>query len=397
MQPILKISFLSMSLFLAVGCGDSKKENDAALNENKAKLEKLKVDQTKLSDKITSLEKEIAKTDTSGGVQEKPKLVSLETIAGADFAHYIELQGKIDAENISFISPRMGGQVTAVLVKKGDLVHKGQLLLKLDDVIQKQQVLAARQGLETYKSQLGYAKDIAQRQQNLWDQKIGTEVQLITAKNNVNNIQTQLAAAEENVKTAQEQLKTAMVYSNVSGIANLVNVRVGETFAPASQAIQIVNTSTLKATTTIPENYLGSVKIGMPVVVQVIDINKTINSSVSFISAAIDPLTRGFVMDAKLAGDAALKPNQTALIKIKDYNANQAITIPVNSLQTDDKGKFVMIAVQEATKLRARKRQVFAGQFYGDRLEIKAGLNVGEKIITEGFQSVYDGQLLILK
>ncbi len=183
----------------------------------------------------------------------------------------------------------------------------------------------------------------------------------------------------------------------MNGVANVVNIRVGETFMPGSQSIQIVNNSNLKATTTIPENYIASVKIGTPVIVQVVDINKSINSSVSFISAAIDPLTRGFTMDAKLAADGALKPNQTALIKIKDYNASQSITIPVNTLQTDDKGKFVMIAVQEGAKLRARKRQVFAGQFYGDRLEVKSGLNAGDKVITEGFQSVYDGQLLSLK
>lgn len=397
MHRIVKIIFISTALFVAQSCGESKKENDAALNEKKAKLEKLKADQTKLSDQITSLEKDIAKIDTSAGAQEKPKLVSLETIASADFAHYIELQGKIDAENISYISPRMGGQVTQILVKKGDIVHKGQLLLKLDDAIQRQQVTAAKQGLDTYKSQLAYAKDIAQRQQNLWDQKIGTEVQLLTAQNNVSNLQTQLATAEANVKIAQEQLNTAMVYSDVNGVANQVTIRLGETFMPGSLAVQIVNNSNLKATTTIPENYLGSVKIGTPVVVQVIDINKTINTSVSFISAAIDPLTRGFSMDAKLPSDASLKPNQTALIKIKDYNASAATTIPVNTLQTDDKGKFVMIAVQEGNKLRARKRQVFPGQFYNDRLEIKSGLNAGEKVISEGFQSVYDGQLLSVK
>ncbi len=401
MQPILKISFLSMALFVAIGCGESKKEKDGNLNEKKAQLEKLKADQTKLSTQITALEKEIAKTDTAAGVQEKPKLVSLETIATTDFAHYIELQGKITAEDISFITPRgQGGVVKQLFVKKGDVLHKGQLLMQLDDVIQKQQVVAARQGLETIKSQLAYAKDIAQRQQNLWDQKIGTEVQLLTAKNNVNNIQTQLAAAEENVKTAQEQQNTATVYSDVNGIANDVTIKVGEIFSPAtanSLGIGVVNTSSLKATTTIPENYLGSVKKGTPVVVQVVDLNKSINTNISFISAAIDPLTRGFVMDAKLAADPSLKPNQTALIKIKDYNASQSITVPVNTLQTDEKGKFVMIAVQEGDKLRARKRQVFPGQFYGDRLEIKSGLNAGEKVITEGFQSVYDGQLLSIK
>lgn len=391
MHKIVRILFMSTALFVTQSCSDK-----SPLAEKKAQLEKLKDQQNGINGQVDKLEKEIAKLDTT--IQEKGKLVSLETIAPINFSHYIELQGKVDAENISYISPRgQGGQVREVLVKKGDNVRKGQLLLKLDNIIQNQQVVAARQGLETIKSQIGFAKDIAQRQQNLWDQKIGTEVQLITAKNNVNNLQTQLVAAQENVKTGQELLNTFLVYSDVAGVANTVNIRVGEIFTPGSQAIQIVNNSLLKATTTIPENYLASVKKGTDVVVQVTDINKTYNTNISFIAAAIDPLSRGFIMDAKLPNDGSLKPNQTALIKIRDYNADGAITIPVNTLQSDEKGKFVMVAVNKNGKWRAEKRQIIPGQFYGDRLEVKSGIGANDKIISEGFQSVYDGQLLSLK
>ena len=208
-----------------------------------------------------------AKLDTSAAAAQKTKLVAVQTLAATDFAHYIELQGRVDAENVSFITPRGGpGQVKAIYVKQGRLVKKGQLLLKLDDAIIQQNVVAARQGLESIKTQLAYAKNIYQRQKNLWDQGIGTEVQLITAKNNVTTLENQLQASEENVKAVQEQSNTAMVYSDVDGVADMVTVKLGELFGAAgSGVIKIVSNSLLKVVGNIPENYLGTVSKGSPV------------------------------------------------------------------------------------------------------------------------------------
>ena len=278
------------------------------------------------------------------------------------------------------------------------MVKKGQLLLKLDDAIQQQNLVAARQGLESIKTQLSYAKNIYQRQKNLWDQNIGTEVQLITAKNNVATLENQLLTSQENIKVVLEQVKTAMVYSDVNGIADMVTVRQGEIFgSPGSGVIKIVNNSSLKVVSNIPENYLGTVGKGSAVIVVLPDVNKTINTTVSFVGASIDIINRGFVVEAKLPADALLKPNQIAMMKIKDYAAANSITIPLNTLQNDEKGKFVMIASSENGKLIARKRPVNIGSLNGNLLEIKTGLKVGDALITEGFGSLYEGQLLTIK
>jgi len=190
-------------------------------------------------------------------------------------------------------------------------------------------------------------------------------------------------------------VKTAEVYSDVSGVADLVTVKRGEIFGSVgSGVIKIVNNSLLKATSNMPENYLGAVSKGSEVIVQMPDIGKSINTKVSFVGASIDVLNRGFVVEARLPADPALKPNQLALIKIKDYSAKDAITVPLNTLQNDDKGKFVLVASLENGKLYARKRPVIVGQLNGDQLEIKSGLKVGESLITEGYSSLYEGQLL---
>ena len=392
MKPITTLLTAALLLF-AISCGDSKKKNDADLTDKKEQLQKLKEEQQKQTDEIKKLEAELAKRDTSQANAQKAKLVALQTLKDTVFEHYIELQGKVDAENISYITPRgMGGQVKAILVKQGDRVRKGQLLMRLDNAIQSQNLVAARQGLETIKTQLSYAKHIYQRQKNLLESNIGTVVQLITSKNYVASLENQLKATQENVGVVAEQLNTSNVYSDVSGIADVVNIRVGETFTGApNSGIKIVNTSSLKVVSNIPENYAGSVKTGTQVEVNIVDANRKFRSTVSFLGASIDALNRGFVVEARLPSDPALKPNQIALLRLKDYANDRAIIIPLNTLQNDEKGKFVMVASKENGKLIARKRPVNIGQMTPPPLEIKAGLQSGDVLITEGFQPLYDG------
>ncbi|MEX1202974.1 MAG: efflux RND transporter periplasmic adaptor subunit [Ferruginibacter sp.] len=388
-----------LSVLMLASCGDSKKDSKAAINDKKVQLEKLKIEKEKNNQEIAKLQAELLKLDPNSNPS-KVKLVATVLIVKQNFNHYIELQGKVDADDISYISPRgMGGQVKVVYVKQGDLVKKGQLLLKLEDAIMQQQVTAVKQQLEGIKIQLGYAKNIAQRQKNLWDQGIGTEVQLITAQNNVSGLAEQLKSGNESVKLAQEQLNTANIYSDVSGVADIVNIRVGEIFSGMSAAgpqIKIVNTSRLKFVSNIPENYLGSVRKGSTVVVVLPDSKKEFSTSVSFIGASIDATNRGFVIEAKLPSDPSVKPNQIALVKVKDYSVPAAIAIPLNTLQNDDKGKFVMIAVIENGKLIARKRSVNIGMLNGELLEIKTGLKEGDVLVTEGFANIYEGQQLTL-
>jgi membrane fusion protein, multidrug efflux system len=383
---------MAVSVLILAACGSSSKEKNVSLTDKKAELQKLKDQQKKL-------EEQISKIDTAGSKAEKAKLVTLATIAPESFTHYIDLQGKIESQNISYIAPRngTGGVVTAVYVKRGDNVKKGQLLLKLDDVIARQSLITANQGLETIKTQLAYAQNLYQRQKNLWDQNIGTEVQLINAKNNVQNAENQLKSAQEQLKITNEQLSFTNIVSDVDGVAETVNIRVGEVFTGVqgtAAQITIVNNSNLKATAQIPENYLGKVNVGSKVKITLPDINKNIDAVVTVAGKSIDPINRSFFIEAKIPADKDLRPNQIALIRIQDYNIGNTITVPVNTVQSDEKGKFVMTAVKENGKTVARKKTVVIGQFYGDKMEIKSGLQMGDVVVTDGYQSLYEGQLL---
>jgi RND family efflux transporter MFP subunit len=392
----------SAVIMLISSCGGNKKDGVIVLGEKRAALEQLKSDKVKLEEQIKKVEGEIDLLDPTKAGAQKPKLVSVQTLQLANFDHFIELQGKIDAENTSIITPRGApGQVKAVYVQKGSYVKKGQLLLKLDDAIVRQNVAAALQGIESIKTQLAFAKNIYQRQKNLWDQNIGSEVQLITAKNNVATLENQLKATDENVKIIQEQLNTTNVVSDVDGFANEVNIKVGEIFQGMTglgiAQIKIVNNSVLKVVGNIPENYLTNVTKGTPVETLVQDLNKTFTGKLTFVGASIDPLSRGFIVEAKLPTDPLIKPNQIALMKIKDYSAANVISIPIGTLQNDENGKFVMVASTEAGKLLARKRPVNVGLINGEMLEVKSGLKAGDVLVIAGFQSLYEGQSITIK
>lgn len=214
MQQLKTIGLIATAAVILASCGGSKKDGDAALNDKKAALEKLKADKSKTEAAIKKLQDDLAKIDTNAANAAKIKLVTAAPVTTQNFQHYIDLLGRVDADNISYITPRgMGGQVKAIYVKQGDLVRKGQLVLKLDDAIMRQQVQAVKEQSEGIKTQLAFAKNIYQRQKNLWDQGIGTEVQLISAKTSVTGLENQLAALGEQVKVAQEQLSTTNVYS----------------------------------------------------------------------------------------------------------------------------------------------------------------------------------------
>lgn len=393
MKRIFSVLLIATTLIIT-SCGSSQKEKDGDVTDKKVEIEKLKGEKAKLDASIKKLENDLAKVDTGAAKAINAKLVATTPVAVEDFSHFLDLQGRIEAENTSYITPRgMAGQVRAVYVKEGDNVRKGQLLLKLDDAIARQNVVAVRQSMESVKTQLALAKTVYDRQKNLWDKNIGTEVQLLQAKSNVEGLENQLKTMNENVKLSQEQLGQSNVYSDVSGVAEEVNIHVGETFTGApTNGIKIVNSSNLKVTTDVPENYLSRIKKGTKVQIEIPDLNKTFESTVSLVSQSISNITRGFIAEAKIPSQPGLKPNLIAIMKILDYSAPKSISVPLNTLQTDETGKFVLVAVSENGKTVARKKPVQVGELYGDKVEVKQGLKAGDNLITEGFQSLYDGQ-----
>lgn len=381
-------ALLLIGVMLSACGGAGKKEGAGVLNDKKVQLEKLKSEQKDVNKKILDLEAEIAKLDPDAATV-NAKLVAITPVQTSAFEHFIEIQGTVEATNISYVAPPngQGGVVKALYVTQGQAVNKGQVLARLDDQIIRQQI-------EPLRVQLNAANDTYKRTKNLYDQGIG-------AYQNVLNAKTQVETLQGNINTLQKQAALMTVTAPQSGVADLVNVRVGETFvgaSPAGPQIRIVNTGSLKIKANIPENYMSQVNVGSPLQVVLPDENNRIlNTTISVVGKVIDPATRTFYVEAKVPSNSKLKPNQVAKVQIRVYENPNAITIPMNTLQNDDAGKFVMLAVKEGDKLFARKQTITVGQLYNGRLEVKSGLKTGDQLITEGFQGLYDGQLITMQ
>ncbi|MGE5519108.1 MAG: efflux RND transporter periplasmic adaptor subunit, partial [Candidatus Dadabacteria bacterium] len=229
------------------------------------------------------------------------------------------------------------------------------------------------------------------RTKNLWDQGIGTYQQVLSAK-------TQMESLQKQIGVIQRQASLMTVTAPSSGIADIVNVRVGEAFVGATAAgpqIRIVNSSNLKVIAGVPENYIGRVRVGSKLEILLPEQNnRIINATVSVVQRVIDPTTRSFNIEARIPADAALKPNQIAQVRILDYYATNILAIPLNLVQSDEKGKYVFVAEKNGDKMVARKKPVIVGESYKDSIEVKSGLNAGDQLITEGYQNLYDGQLI---
>src|SRR5215217_7643783 len=237
--------------FIASSCGNTKKDSEGTLNDKKAALQKLKGEQKKINEQVAKLESELKKEDPAA-VASSAKLVAITPLSTENFSHYIDLQGKVDARNISYVAPPngQGGIVKALYVTQGQAVRKGQVLARLDDQLIRQQI-------EPLRVQLASAEDTYRRTKNLFDQGIGTYQQVLTA-------QTQAESLQKQIGIIQRQVALTTVTAPTSGIAEIVNVRIGEAFVGVNAAgpqIQIVNTNDLKVVVEVPENYISRVKM----------------------------------------------------------------------------------------------------------------------------------------
>lgn len=384
MYKYLAIAIIALSVTMA-SCGEGAKDKKGDLGDKKVKLEKLKTEKTRIETEIQQLQQEISKDDPGGLIAVAPKLVTISPVTTQLFEHFIDLQGRVDADNISYVTPRgLPAQVKALYIKKGDYVKKGQLLMKLDDAVQLQQ-------LEQLKSQLAYAEDIYKRTKNLWDQGIGTEVQLKSAENSVKSIKDQM-----NTLNASWQMTN--VRAQVNGYVEQLNLRVGETFsgyAGSLPQVMIVNTATLKVVTDVPENYLGKIRKGTPVKITLPDVGLVFNSTISLISQTIGLNSRAVTTEAKIPYNTNVHINQVAMVSLKDYINPKAIVIPLTVLQSDEGGKYVFVVVDEKGKKITRKKRVLVGDIYGDQIEVKSGLTEGDQLVTQGYQGLYEGQAIV--
>jgi len=348
---------------------------------NKAEeLKKLKAQQSELTAKINKLEADIA-AENPNAKKVKSKEVEVAEVKPRSFDYFVQTQGSVESENNILVNPKASGIITAVYVKEGQQVSKGQVLAQIDN-----SVLA--RGVEGTKSQLALATTVYNRQKNLWDQKIGTEVQYLQAKTNKENLERQLESMEE-------QLDMFRIKSPISGTVDEVNVKVGEGVSPAVAAVRVINENDLKINARISEAYVTNIRKGDKVIVSVPELKKDITATVTFVAKNIDPLSRTFNVEVKLPSLQDLRPNMTATIKVVFKTIPSAIVVPVNVIQSVNDEKIVYVAEKKGDQTVAKKKVVTIDGVYANLAHVE-GLQAGDRVITVGNEGLNDGDYVKL-
>ena len=373
------ILFTTISLLL-LSCSKNEKEasieqlisdkNVAALQAKKATIQ---AELTKIDDALASLD-----------VKKEEALVAVQTLKDTVFNHYLEVQGSVNTKENILVQPEFSGTLTALNVKAGQRVSKGQILGKVDDAGMSQQ-------LASIENQYALAKTTFERQKNLWDKKIGSEIQFLQA-------QAQMISAQKSVAQMRAQVAKTVIRAPFSGTIDDVFVERGQVVAPSPQGLmRIVNLSNMYVSTTVPETYIGKLKVGTVVDVFLTSLGKTYKGKVRQVANFINPSNRSFGIEVSVPNpDNLLRPNQVAKLKIIDYTVNNAIIVPTNVVQEDgEHNKFVFIATNVSGKKGvAKKVLVKVGKSSDNVTEILSGLSANDVIVTEGANNIADGMKL---
>ncbi len=350
-------------------------------NDKKGELEKLKTEREVISTKIAKLEAEVNPNQQK---MEKAIPINVKKMETTTFHHFVEIQGVVDGDQNVSVSPQIAGVVTNVYVREGSQVKKGDVLATLDAQVLKQSV-------EEIKTQLDMATIIFDKQKNLWDKKIGSEVQFLQAKTGKESL-------ERRIKTLQEQISMANIVSPISGSVESVPLKVGQLASPGlpTSVIRVINMTSAKVTAEISENFASRIKNGNQTFIRFPDLGKEIETKLSFTSRFIDPSNRTFRVECRFSTkEVELRANMIAYVKIKDYTNEASLVLPVNIIQSNQDGKFVFVASKTGNIFTALRKKITTGVEYNGESEVISGLNSGDQVITAGYQNLKEGSSVI--
>ncbi|RZS98202.1 efflux RND transporter periplasmic adaptor subunit [Cecembia calidifontis] len=355
-------------LVLVASCGE--KDELAA---KKQELAKMKKEASDLRLAIENLEKEIASLDPEFGRQNrKSVLISTVKPQVGYFEHFIDVTGSVLSKKNVSISGEVSGRVQEILAIEGMRVTKGQVLARID-------AEAIQRNIEEVEKQLELAAVVFEKQQRLWQQQIGTELQYLEAKNRKETLEKSLAS----LKT--QESRTA-VRAPFNGTVETVLVRLGELVQPGTPMFQFVGESDLFIEADVSERYVGIVNRGDSVEISFPSINQTLNTKVSAVGSIINPNNRTFKVEVFLPTIPNVKPNMISVLKIKDYENPKAVMIPNYLILQDTKGDYVFTVDENLSKKRYIKR----GRTYKELAEIVQGLDGSEILVDKGFREVGD-------
>ena len=361
---------------VALGAVACSQENTTDLAQLQGERDSLVALTQTAATRIQEIDAQLAALDST---RELTAVTVLE-VSPETFIHSFEALGKVEADRSVNLLPEMGGQIKRVLVEEGERVVAGQTLIELDNSVM-------RSSLDEVKKSLSLATTLFEKQERLWKQGIGSEVQYLQAKTNKESL-------EQRIQTVQNQLAMSRVKAPFAGTVDEMNAKEGEFAAPGMALGRLISTGKASVTADIPESYSNVVGKGQKVDLFFPSINKTLEARVTQVSDYINPDNRSYKVYVNLPATGEYKPNMLAKVKVRDYEADQALSVPAALVQQDMSGNnyvFVWKLVKDGIGL-VEKRAVEVGKNNGEQVEIKSGLALGETLVDKGARTVREGQ-----
>jgi RND family efflux transporter MFP subunit len=361
---------------VALGAVACSQENTTDLTQLQGERDSLVALTQTAATRIQEIDAQLAALDST---RELTAVTVLE-VSPETFIHSFEALGKVEADRSVNLLPEMGGQIKRVLVSEGERVAAGQTLIELDNSVM-------RSSLDEVKKSLSLATTLFEKQERLWKQGIGSEVQYLQAKTNKESL-------EQRIQTVQNQLAMTRVKAPFAGTVDEMNAKEGEFAAPGMALGRLISSGKASVTADIPESYANVVGKGQKVDLFFPSINKSLEARVTQVSDYINPDNRTYKVYVNLPASAEYKPNMLAKVQVRDYEADQALSVPAALVQQDMAGNnyvFVWKLVKDGIGL-VEKRAVEVGKNNGERVEIKSGLTLGETLVNKGARTVREGQ-----
>ena len=356
-------------------CKSPSKEDKIA--ETQKKIEAAQIELQKLNAELKSIG---GATEAVGGLDN----IAVTTIVAESkpFNVFVNVSGKIITKENILLAAEMGGILQNISVVSGQAVKKGQIIATVDkELIEKT--------IEEVETQLRLAKDIFERQKNLWDQKIASELQYLQAKNNVETLQDRIASIKS-------QMDKTNIRATINGVVDEVFARRGEMVGPGTPILRLINLANVEVEAEVPEIYLGKFQRGQKVVVEFPNVNASTRSAViSSITQFINPNSRTFKVNATIGNsDGMMKPNVLAIMKLNEYSSLNNIVLPTKLIQQTFDGEFVY-AVDDSS--RVVKLDIVTGKTANGLTEIIRGIEPNTKLIDKGYRNVNVGDKITIK
>ena len=374
----MKSIFTLSLLLLVLGCNNATKESQSVTDLKIQKTE-LVNQLNNISNKLKSVERAILALDTL------KRLVSVTSFKAEEktFNHYIEVQGVVKADKAIELRGEMGGTLTAVLIKQGQKVTKGQVLATLESSVIDNSVLQL-------KTQLDLATTTYERQARLWEQKIGSEIQFL-------QIKSQKEGLENSLNSLKAQARKMKIIAPFSGTIDQVFAKTGELISPTAPILRLVNLDNVYIESEVTETYLKSISKGSKALLNFTSIDTYLEASITQVGNFINPSNRSFRtrIDIKNINNE-LKANLLADIKINDFSAT-GIVIPSKIIQKDRNGKtFVYTLEAKEANYKVVKTFVRDSNSYNNFSYISEGLNSKSTLVDKGARLVKNGDIVKL-